>query len=304
MVSPLADLNLQHLRYFWAVARHGSVAAACRQLHVAQPTISGQVRKLERAMQTRLFMKRGRGVALTETGELVFRYADEMFLIADELAHVIGGRAASPRAHLRIGVADVLPKFITYRLLQPALREFTNIRMTVREDNPGALLASLAAHALDFVVTDAPLGASHGVRGYNHYLGESPLAVFAPRALAARLKPHFPQSLEGAPFLVPMRGTSARRAIDYYFEENKLKPMIAGEFDDSALLNTFAQGGAGAFASPIVIAREICKQYDVEKVGEMKGALERYYAISPDRRIQHPAVRFITENARNLIFNQ
>lgn len=291
-------LNYNHLLYFWTVAKEGSVTAACQQLHVAQPTVSGQLRRLERALGHKLFQRRGRGLALTEMGQTAFRYADDIFAIGAELTDTLRGRTPRNRLRVRIGVADVLPKLVVHRMLLP-LRELPEpVYVTCYEGKLGDLLGRLAVHDLDVVLGDTPVSAYTGLAAYSHRLGESDLVVFGVAALAKRYRPGFPQSLDGAPLLLPTSYTAVRRALDAWFERLDIRPLVRWEFEDSALLQVFGQSGAGLFVAPRIIEREIRAQYGVQVVGRVPAVREQFYAISMERRIQHPAIAALTDAAR------
>jgi LysR family transcriptional activator of nhaA len=295
-------LNYHHLLYFWTVAREGSIARASAALRLAQPTISAQVRRLEEQLGQKLFERRGRGLALTETGRLVFRYADEIFSLGRELLEVVEGRSPGRAQRFSVGISDVVPKLVAHRLLEPALRLAEPVRVVCHEDHLDALLARLALHELDLVISDAPIGAHAKVRGFSHALGECGVEVFGDPKLAAARRRGFPKSLDGAPMLLPTEGAALRRSLDSWLERRGLRPIVVGEFEDSALLKTFASQGAGLFAGHTAIAREICAQYGVRPVGRLEGVVERFYAISAERRLTHPAVRAITESARGELF--
>jgi LysR family transcriptional activator of nhaA len=295
-------LNYHHLLYFWIVAREGSIARATAVLRLAQPTISAQIRSLEGQLGERLFARQGRGLVLTEVGRTVYRYADEIFGLGRELLEVVKGRPAGRPTRFTVGVADVVPKLVAHRLLEPALRLAEPVRLACREDHAERLLAALALHEVDLVLTDAPIPPSVRVRGFSHLLGECGVTIFAVQALAAVRRRRFPRSLDGAPFLLPVEATSLRRALDSWFEARGMRPAVVGEFEDSALLKVFGQAGRGLFAGPTAIEREICAQYAVAVVGRIPDVRERFYAISPERKIRHPAVAAITEAARERLF--
>lgn len=294
----MKDLNYHHLHHFWAVAKTGSIAAACKRLHVTQPTVSGQLRELEARLGHKLFERVGRGLALTKAGSLALRYADDIFALGNELGDALAGRSAQGERQLRVGVADVLPKLVVYRMLLPVLRMPAPTRLVCFEGKPPELLARLAQHELDVVLADTPVPAHTGVRAYSHRLGESGLSVFGSPALASKHKRGFPASLQGAPFLLPTPNTAVRRTLDHWFETHDLRPRIAGEFEDSALLKIFGQSGVGLFIAPSFIEREIRGQYAVRALGRLPGATEQFYAISMERRIQHPAVTLLTNAVR------
>ena len=295
-------LNYHHLLYFWTVAREGSISRACERLHVAQPTISSQLRKLEKSVGDQLFKRVGRNLVLTETGQLVLRYADEIFSLGQELTDVLQGRPTGSPLRFVVGVAMVVPKLIAYRLIEPALRLSEPIQLTCDEGALDDLLLELAAHRLDIVLSDSPIGPTVNVRAYSHLLGECSVSVFGATELARKFRRKFPASLDGAPFLLPRRSTDLRRSLDEWFESQGIRPQVVAEFEDSALLKAFAEEGVGIFAAPSAIEKEICRQYRVCPIGELPDVRERYYAISIERKLKHPAVVAISDTAREKLF--
>ena len=296
-------LNYHHLLYFWVVAREGSIARACDQLDLAQPTISSQLRSLEKSLGEKLFKRVGRNLVLTEAGSVVFRYADEIFTLGRELTDVLRGRPSGSPVKFTVGVPDVLPKLIAYRLLEPALRMPEDVQLTCVEGRLPDLLSDLAVHRLDVVLSEAAMPPTYNIRAYSHLLGECGVSLFAPASLAKRLRRDFPGSLEEAPILLPVRTTTLRRTLDMWFDSNDIRPAIVGEFEDSALMKVFGQAGLGAFVAPSAIADEVCRQYRVRVVGELPGLRERFYAISVERRLKHPAVVALSEAARSELFS-
>jgi LysR family transcriptional activator of nhaA len=296
-------LNYHHLLYFWIVAREGSIVRAAQILHLAQPTISTQLARLERSLGAKLFQRAGRGLQLTDTGRLVFRYADEIFSLGRELTDAVRGRPTGKPLRLTVGVPDALPKLIVFRLLRPALRLPEPVRLVCREGKLDVLLGALATHDLDLVLSDVPLASSMPVRAFNHLLGQCGVAFFAPPQLAEQLAHDFPKSLDAAPLLLPSEGTPLRRLLDQWFDEQQIRPQVAGEFEDSALLKTFGQAGLGAFPAPSAIRDEIERQYRVQHVGTLADLQESYYAITVERRLKHPAVLAISAAAKAELFS-
>ena len=295
-------LNYHHLLYFWTVARTGGVSAAGAELRLAQPTISGQLRALEDSLGEKLFHRVGRRLELTEMGRVVYRYADEIFSLGRELMDAVHGRPTGRPVRLAVGVADVLPKLITYRLIEPALKLPEPVRMIIREDKPERLLAELALHELDVVLSDAPMSPTVKVRAFSHLLGECGVTIFGTKELAAKYRRTFPRSLDGAPLLLPTENTSLRRGLDQWFEQHDLRPMVVSEIEDRALLKAFGERGVGLFPAPTVIENEVRRQYGVAVVGRIEAVKERFYAISVERRLKHPAVVAICEAARQQLF--
>jgi len=295
-------LNYNHLHYFWVVVREGGIAAASRRLHVGRPAISMQLKSLEAFVGSALFTRRGRYLELTETGKLVHGYADDIFQTGRELIDVLRGRPAGKPLVFRVGIADVMAKLVAFQLLEPALDGHEHVTLECREDEPTRLFAELAVQQLDLVLSDTPLAPGLDVKAYNHAMGESTTTLFAAPQLARRLKTRFPHSLEGAPFLMPSKSAAVRRRLDYWLEEEGIRPSIVGEFEDSALMKVFGQDGRGAFPAPTVVSAEVIKKYGVRPLGELESVRERFYAISPERKIKHPAVARIVEHAKGEVF--
>lgn len=295
-------LNYHHLLYFWTVAKEGSLAGAAKVLRVSQPTLSTQLRALESALDVELFDRSGRRLRLTDVGRVTFRYADEIFSLGRELLDVVRERPVGRPMRLAVGLTFQVPKLVAYRLLEPALALPGGIELEVHEDRLPELLSRLATHDLDLVIADAPTSGEVSVKVFNHPLGESSVTFFAAKALAQRLRPGFPRSLDRAPFLLPMRGSPMRRELERWLDRHDLKPQIRGSFDDSALVKVFGQSGMGVFVGPSVIEQEIRRQYDVAVVGRTSEIVERFYAISVERRLKHPGVIAISSAARQDLF--
>lgn len=294
-------LNYHHLLYFWVAAREGSITKAAKELNVSQPAISRQIRSLEESLGEQLFRKQGRSVALTDVGRVVFDYADEIFALGRELRDTVKRQAPRRPARLLVGVADVVPKLVAYRLIKPAFTHPTKMQVVVREDPPEKLFAALALHELDVVISDAPITSSVSVKAFNHLLGES-FVVFLGAKKFSALKKGYPKSLDGAPMLMPLSGTELRRALDHWFEVRAIRPEIIGEFEDSALAKAFAHASLGIVPAPEVIEREVTLQYGLQVIGRTTEIRERYYAISGERKVTHPGVLAITEAARQQMF--
>lgn len=295
-------VNYKHLRYFWVVAKEGSIARAAERLRLTPQTISGQLGLLEDSLGTSLLSRVGRGLELTDTGRLVLSYAEEIFSLGEELEDAVRN-APEPRPLLfRVGVANVVPKSIAYRLLAPALQLAVPVRMVCREEALDTLLGELALHRLDLVIADRPLSSNVSVRAFNHPLGECGVSFFVQGGQMRRYAGAFPQVLEGAPLLLPGEGTAVRTRLLHWLSAQRIQPRIVGEFDDSSLMKTFGRAGTGIFMAPTVIASEVVRQYGVSVIGETGDVRERFYAISVERRISHPAVAAITERARSELF--
>lgn len=293
-------LNYHHLLYFWSVAREGGITAAAQKLRLAAPTISGQLRMLEESIGDKLFEKSGRRLQMTDTGRLVFRYADEIFTLGRELQEVLRGQAEGKPLRLDVGIADVLPKLVVREILGPALALERPVRLVCREDKNDRLVAQLAMQELDLVLTDAP--APTAARVFHHVLGECGVTFFAAGRIASALKNDFPRSLDGAAMLMPLAGSTLRRSLEQWFDREGLHPKVVGEFEDAALLEVFGADGVGIFPAPSVVADEVVRQFRVKVVGQTDAVRERFYVLSRQRRLENPAVVAICERARLELF--
>lgn len=294
----LAVINYKHLHYFWVAAKQGGIARASELLHITPQTISGQISLLEQHFGSALFSKVGRNLELTETGRLALSYADEIFSLGEELEDSLRQGSAERPQLLKVGIAEVVPKTIAYRLLEPAYNMGEPLRMICKENTLESLLAELALNRLDLVLADGPVPPGLGVRGFNHALGESGVSFVASPHIAGPLQENFPASLDGAPLLIPSEINVMHVRLLQWFDKQNIHPQIMGEFDDSALMKTFGQAGVGAFIVPTAIADEVVKQYGVRLIGSTQDVREQFFAITAERRIANPAVVAITESAR------
>ncbi|MBE2251289.1 MAG: transcriptional activator NhaR [Myxococcus sp.] len=299
----MAWLNYHHLLYFWTVARTGSIANASRELHLSQPTISTQLKTLEESLGHKLFQRAGRRLVLTDVGRTTFRYADDIFRLGRELQESLARGPLGQQVRLAVGVTDVVPKLVAERLLEPAFKEEPELQLEVHEGHINELLAKLALHELDVVLSDQPAPHDVRVRAFNHHLGGSGTTFFAHPRLAGPLKRGFPKSLDGAPMLLPLEGSSTRILLEEWFEKCGVRPRVVGEFDDSALMKVFGASGRGIFSAPTAIEVEIARQFEVQPIGRVAEMKQAYYAISVERRLRHPAVVAIAESARNDVFD-
>lgn len=298
----MAALNFKHLRYFWMVAKTGSIARAAEQLHLTPQSISGQLGDFAEALGVDLFRRAGRNLELTDAGRRILSYAEEIFTIGDELLDVLYDQKAKKTLPFRVGIADSLSKSVAYRLVEPALRLREPVRLICREGRLASLLAELSIHRLDMILADRPMPGNLNVRGYSHLLGESGLTVFGSPQLVAKLPDEFPALLDNAPFLLPGEDAATRPKLDQWLESNGLRPHIVGEFDDSALIKAFGQAGAGLFVAPTANVEHLCEQYKVVGVGRIDAVVEQLYAITTERRLTHPAIVAISKVAREDVF--
>lgn len=295
-------LNYRQLHYFWVVAKTGSIVRACEQLSLTPQTISGQISLLEQTYGIELFRRVGRQLELTEAGRQTLPYAEQMFQLGGELELMLRAQPNEQQILFRVGVADVVPKSIVYRLIAPTMELTEPLRITCREDKLERLLADLAIQRLDLVISDSPMPSHLDIKGYSQKLGECGISFFATAELAARYGQDFPRSLHGAPLLIPGAETVVRSRLQRWFAEQQIQPQIVGEFDDSALMQAFGQSGSGIFIGPSVIADEVKRQMGVEVIGQTDAVSESFYAISVERKVKHPGIVAITEGARRELF--
>lgn len=297
-------MNYKHLHYFWAAAKAGGLMRAGEQLHTTPQTLSGQIKLLEESLGRKLFKKRGRELELTEDGRMALGYADDIFALGAALESALRVRRDSgPRViEFRVGVADSVAKSVAYRLLEPALNMDQPVRLICHEWKFDELLAELALHKLDLVITDQPLSRRVSVKAFNHALGRSTMSFCCAPALKRSLMGAFPACLNGAPMLVPSAGSSVRLQLDAWLTRHQLHPRVVAEFDDGALMQAFGREGRGVFMSPTVLEEETAAQYGVQVVGRSDELVEEFFAISVERRISHPCVVAITSAARGALF--
>ena len=292
-------LNYQHLHYFWTLVRTGSLARACEELGLAPATVSAQVRLLEAQLGEPLLQRKGRRIEPTESGRIVQRHAQQIFGIGQELVDAIEQRASGRARSLAVGIDDVLPKELAHRLLGPAV-DLGPLRLRCLEGTLDRLVQHLLERRVDLVLADSPVtpGLERGV--YSHLLGTSGIVWMATAALARATTPGFPRSLDGAAVLLPTDDTAMRRAIDLWLGRNELKPVVAGEFEDYALLREFARSGRALAPVPTVLRRQFEREYALVHVGPARGAHIRFHAITLEARIRHPAARAIRDAAQAL----
>ena len=297
-------MNFKHLYYFWVTARAGGIMRASEQLHTTPQTISGQIKLLEESLNRKLFRKRGRQLEMTADGRQALQYADDIFALGSELKAAMAHAHAGARIlEFRVGVADSVAKSVAYRLLEPALSIAEPVRLIGSEGKFPDLLAQLALHRLDLVIADEPLSKRISVKAFNHALGTTPMSFFCTPAVKKTLKGKFPQCLQDAPMLIQGSSSSVRQQLDGWLVRHNIQPRVLGEFDDGALMTAFGREGRGVFMSPSILEDEIVAQYGVTVIGRTDELVEEFFAVSVERRISHPCVAAITQNARGRLFS-
>ncbi|WP_036248313.1 LysR family transcriptional regulator [Massilia sp. BSC265] len=290
-------INYKHLHYFHAVATHGTVARAAAQLHVTAQAISMQLQVLEEQLGEALFQKKGRVLELTEAGKTVLRYTEQIFNLGNELEQAVRRGVFTGEETLRVGICDVIAKTMAFRLLQPAREAGLAMRLICREGRFDDLVLDLTAHKLDLVISDQGLPTGGAVRGYTRLLGSSTLTVVGHPDLCRAWPGEFPQRLKNAPFLLPGQDAAIHSQLKSWFETNDLRPITVGEFDDGALLKSFARAGTGFIVVPTVLSEIVRAENGLEAIGTIDSIVEHFYAVSVERRERHPAVRRILDGA-------
>jgi LysR family transcriptional regulator, transcriptional activator of nhaA len=288
------SFNYRHLYYFWVVGKEGGMARAAERLGMAVQTVSTQVRELERSLGYTLLKPAGRGLVLTEAGAAAMQQAEQIFALGAQLPRLVRDAVSSPSVRLAVGISDGLPKLVVRSLLQPVMQE-PHLRLLCHEGQISDLLADLALHRLDMVLTDRHAPSHANVRVYSHSLGSSALAWYATPALAVQARRGFPQSLAKVPVLLPTPHVAVRALLDQWFEKQGVTPLVVGEFDDSALLKTFGASGMGIFPAAEMVHAELETRYSVKRVGPCDGVKEQFFAIGTQKKVQHPLVQRILQ---------
>lgn len=290
------DLNYRHLLYFWAVAKEGSITRAAERLGLSGQAISTQLGQLERQLGQALLAPRGRSLVLTEAGRTALPYADQIFQLGSKLRQALAeSQAARPR--LVVGITDAVPKLVAFRLLESVLRPPLSVIVECIEGHFDNLISELALNRLDLIIADQSAPERANFKPHSHLLGTLGVDLYAVEALRRAHGSDYPRRLDGAPLLLPARGSPLRHAIDAWFEAHGLRPCVVGEFTDSALLKTFGRAGLGLFPGPAGMREDIAAQFGAVPVGALDGVNESWYVISPQRRVQHPAVAVIQQAA-------
>ncbi len=290
-------LNFHHLRYFWMVAKKGGVRKAAEELHVSQPSISAQLRLLEESLGEKLFKRSGRALVLSEVGQLVLTYADEIFSAGRELMNAVKQRPGGRLLRLNVGMTDSISKLMGFEFLKPVLSFSEPVHVVCRMAAIEVLVNQLQAHRLDIVLADEPASSSLKAKTFNHRLGRSGTTFCAVPAMAKKLRRNFPQSLNGATALLPTENMGMRAALETWFDSKGIHPRLLGEYEDSALMVFCATAGRGFSVVPTVVAREIMKHWGLRVIANVDECGTEFYAITAERRVKNPAAIAITEHA-------
>ena len=288
--------NYRHLYYFWVVAKEGGMSHAAARLGMAVQTVSAQVRELERDLGCQLLKPAGRGLVLTEAGVVALQEAEHIFQLGEALPELARGAAQAKSVRLTVGIADGLPKLVVQRLLQPVLGT-PDLRLVCHEGEMADLLADLAMHRLDVVLSDHSAPFNPHLKVHNHPLGTSGMGWYASRHWWAAARKDFPASLGKVPVLLPTTHSIVRGPLDQWFIQPGLHPRVVGEFEDSALLETFGGSGLGVFPAALSVQEDLLQRHQVRLLGACEGVDEHYYAISTERKVKHVVVQSLLSQA-------
>ena len=288
--------NYKHLYYFWMVAKEGGMSHAAARLGMAVQTISAQVRALERDLGCQLLKPAGRGVVLTEAGRAALDAAEPIFEMGAALPQRVKTAANAMGVRLVVGIADGLPKLEVQRLLQPVLAT-PQLHLVCHEGEIADLMADLVVHRLDVVLADRPAPAHAQLKVHSHALGGSDIAWFATQHWWALAQANYPNSLGDVPLLLPTTHSHVRGALDQWLLAQAFTPRIAGEFEDSALLEAFGGKGMGVFPAALAVADDLQRRHGARLLGTCDGVREAFYAVTAQRRVQHPLVRMVLDSS-------
>ena len=288
------QFSYRHLYYFWVVAKEGGISRAADKLGMAVQTVSAQVRELERSLGYALLKPAGRGLALTEAGRAAMQQADQIFQLGELLPALVRESATSPSVRLAVGLSDGIPKLVVRHLMEPVMHE-PHLRLLAHDDEFEDLLGDLALHRLDIVIADRPAPTNRNIKLYSHPLAQSPVHWWAAAPLMAQAKKGFPHSLATVPVLLPTGHTAVRDRLDHWFDQHGVRPNVVGEFEDSALLTTFGASGVGVFPAADLVSEEMTSAYRVKPVGACTGVEEHFYAITSEKKVEHPLLRKLTQ---------
>lgn len=297
----MQQLNYHHLYYFYVTAREGSIMRAASLLHLTPQTVSGQIATFEDYLGKKLFDRKGKRLILNQQGQFVYSYAEDIFSLGSELLQNLKQKESSHHLQFTIGVTDIIPKVLAFDLFRTCIDYDENLKLVCKEGDLESLLGDLALNKLDLIFSDQPLPPGGNIKAYNHFVGETGMTFFAEQSLAEKLQSGFPLSLHRAPMLLPGEKSTLRVELIAWFDRLGIVPDIAAEFEDSALMKLFGQGGYGVFCAPSPIAEHVTKQFQVEVVGSTNDIREDFYLISPERKLKHPAALHLFEFANKMI---
>jgi LysR family transcriptional activator of nhaA len=286
--------NYRHLYYFWVVAKEGSMSRAAERLNIATQTISAQVHELEKSLGYLLFKPAGRGIILTDSGLVALEIADQIFSIGEKLPEAIRDAAKTPKTKIVVGISDSLPKFVARQLLEPVLKH-KDVQLIAHEGEFDKLLADLVLHRIDIILADRPAINNKNINVYSEELAKTSIAWYSPKQFLKIAKNNFPDCLSELPILLPTSHSIVRLLMDQWFNKLGITPNIIGEFQDSALLKTFAASGMGVFPAGKLIENDLKETYGIELIGHCNDIFEYFYAIRSEKKIQHPLVQAIIE---------
>jgi len=295
----MKQLNYNHLFYFYMVAKEGSIAKACKLLHLTPQTVSSQLATLEEYIGVHLFERAGRRLILNEQGKLVFNYAEDIFNLGSELLQNLEPSQRQQKMTFSVGITDVIPKVFAYDFLKPALDCDDNIKLVCREGELDHLLAELAINKLDVILSDCPIPPGRKIKAYNHKAIDCGLTFFIANNKLSDVRGDFPQCLHNQPFLMPGEQSSISMSLVSWLKDKSINVNVVAEFDDSALTKLFGQQGYGIFCTPSIVESYVLDSYQVSVIGRTDEIKEQLYLITGDRKMTHPALVAINDRQQH-----
>jgi len=297
----MKQVNFNHLHYFYAVAKEGSVTRAAETLNVTPQTVSGQLATFEEYIGSPLFSRVGKRLEPNSLGQVALKYAEDIFTLGSELSRTLSSHDSSSMTSFNVGIVDVVPKVLVFEMLNDCFDLEDRFVLECHEGDLPDLLADLSVNKLDLVISDQPMPIGVSIRATSHFLGQSGMSFFAHRDSDKDYHSDFPRSLNNAPFLMPGRNSAMHQNLSAWFTEQDITPQIVAEFEDSALVKFFGQKGRGLFCAPTAVEQDILTQFQVEAIGRTVTVSERYYGISPERKLKHPALETVLNSAKRIL---
>ncbi|MCT4701850.1 transcriptional activator NhaR [Enterobacteriaceae bacterium H20N1] len=294
----MSHINYNHLYYFWHVCKEGSVVGAAEALYLTPQTITGQIKALEERLDGKLFKRKGRGLEPSELGQLVFRYADRMFTLSQEMLDIVNYRKDSSLL-FDVGIADALSKRLVSGVLDAAVVEDEQIHLRCFESTHEMLLEQLSQHKLDMIISDCPIDSTQQEGLFSVKIGECGISFWCQNPLPDL---PFPACLETRRLLIPGRRSMLGRKILNWINGQGLKVEILGEFDDAALMKAFGAAHNAIFVAPTLYGKDIYNDNNIVEIGRIEHVMEEYHAIFAERMIQHPAVRRVCNRDYSALF--
>jgi LysR family transcriptional activator of nhaA len=296
------NVNYQHLYYFWNVVKEDSFTKASRKLGLAQPTISGQISTFEKSLGFKLLTRQGRRINLTDTGHVVYNYAEKIFSLGEKMNEDIKLSSFVYFHTLAIGFRNSIPSHVTGKLSKILFEKIDDYRLTCFNDNNAALLNGVAQKYLDVAITDEPLSYLNGLPLYAHLLMESDISIYCHSRYSEEYSKLFPDILERRPCVMPSPNTRMRTLIDEYLLHHQIKPLIVAEVENYDILTNMAETSPYMFFAPSIIQSEIESQTDCREIRKLPKSVIKYYAVTINKQPDKEIISYIIHKSRSAGF--